>query len=262
MILNIDNDLGTAKDRIFRVGVELEGAWTKIPKGMSEIPRDGSVNVEVPAGIILAPGERLINGEIPSPVLQRKHLGSWMASFFPQYVNKTCGLHVHMSFANARHYALLMNKDYQDTMIAYLLKWAEQESVSKKHTFFDRMAGKNSYCKLDFAPDLQVGMTTKSYSHEIPGGRYTALNFAHGQHSTIECRLLPMFETFDLSLRAVERVLDITNASLVSLRRRAGAEKVPQVAGVEIQDARDINEHSVTTVVPHQATTETEVYHL
>jgi hypothetical protein len=153
-------------------------------------------------------------GEIPSPVLELKKLGDWMRKNYPHHVNKTCGMHVHMSFRKALHYSRLMVPEYQVTMVNYLSKWAMENGIEKTNPIWDRLAGKNTYCKLEFCADIQAGKINKHYDHGSMGNRYTAINYCHGQHGTIECRILPMFKDVETSLKAINQVIDITNACL------------------------------------------------
>lgn len=276
---NVDKIIGTAKNRVHRVGIELEGGWVKVPDG-EEFVRDGSVKIEPPVDpnapsntssqrydairacvenwnrqvavgrrVIIDEdfplGERwfdyrgrIINiqdhggfyeylsmnvrsnkvkihiGEIPGRILEPKEIDSWMKRCYPEHVNDTCGLHVHMSFVKSLHYGRLMVPEYQATILTYLGKWAMNESIPKDHPIWSRLSGKNEFCKHEFFADVQARKTSKVYDHHGNGNRYTAINYCHGQHGTLECRVLPMFEKVDQAIRAVHQVIDVTNACL------------------------------------------------
>jgi hypothetical protein len=274
------------RNRIYRVGVELEGGWLKLPDPGMELVPDGSIRgvtavaaVEAPivdqlrqppaaptprppifrtrrdrdaweaanayqqqlnqqvgqyqAAAVIANAPRPIAlhvGEYPSQVLELKEYQGWMKKYYPSHVNDTCGLHVHMSFKRALHYSMLMVPEYPQTIITYLAKWALEEKLPKEHPIWDRLMGKSSYCKLDFFPDDQAHNPRKVYDHGMKGHRYTVINYCHAKTGgTLECRLLPMMSTADLGIRAVKRVIDITNACLVALKNREPKESASLV---------------------------------
>lgn len=260
-VLNLDKFINNAKDRIYRVGIELEGGWTDLPTG-TRVDRDGSVHVDPPKTLrvthmeqwspqrieqrirefrqelrtTLAQAQRLVQqeitqqqgilpnwnvGEITSAPMEMASVGSWILKYHPQVVNVTCGLHVHMSFKDARFYSRLMDTtDYQDTILDYLKRWAEKEGLPKTHPIWPRLEGKNEYCQLVFFPDEQAQSVHKNYDRTHPGHRYTAINYCFEQHKTVECRVLPMMEKPEQSVSAVKTVVGITNAFLASQRKK------------------------------------------
>lgn len=229
--LNIGTLLrGPLKNFVYRVGVELEGGWVKVPEGVNLHP-DGSV-----CGLSLSPAEQAQNeaasltrpslwpnklqtGELQSEPMEVRKVQSWMEQSYPSHVNDTCGLHVHMSFKSALHYMWLMRPEFQETMKEYVKQWAIDEGIPKTHPLFFRLKGSNTYCRDEFHADGQAARTKKSYDHGGPS-RYTMINYPHGLHGTIEARLLPMFDTVDLAVKAVSRVLDVTNACIVKLAQK------------------------------------------
>lgn len=222
------------KNRVYRVGVELEGAWKKIPEGAA-LTHDGSVmfdedenvttrrpaNVNEDDPTVPPTPQRLRIGELVSPPLEVSKIYPWIRQNYPSKINNTCGLHVHMSFRSTAHYQRLMEASYPVTMVMYLTKWAkDDEGFNKNHIIWKRLSGKNEYCRQQFFPDLQASKTTKEYAHEREGHRYTVINYCHSLHGTLECRVLPMFETADTSVRAVKNVINITNAWLIATAKR------------------------------------------
>ena len=237
-------------NRISRVGVELEGAWT-IPPDM-QIVHDGSVHVERPkvkkdptpaAMVMMTPAEarRIVNGDgpifntkapaaffavgeipTPKPGLAIEDVKEWMTKYYPQIVNETCGMHVHMSFMRKLHYHRLMTPNFTTTMVASLLEWSEEEKLGRDHPIWNRLKDPNHpHCAHTYCGDKQVTVTKKDYhSRGKPYSRYTAINYCMGQHGTVECRLLPMMETTEQGVRAVMRVLDTTNKFLAKDRVR------------------------------------------
>ena len=246
-LLNLDKMLGKARNRIFRVGIELEGGWTKLLDGVQP-QHDGSVRISqgpaaTPPANQRAPG-RILNDrpltaqlvaeilEPPQPPAAKKlpelHVGEitseprtvdqvepWVRRYYPQVVNESCGLHVHMSFKSAMHYQRLMVPEYTDVMIKYLLIWANQEGFEKKHPIWERLGGNSTYCQKKFYADQQVQARGKDFHRDRPGHRYTVINYCWNLYNTLECRVLPMFEKVEEALGGIKRVIDITNAFLV-----------------------------------------------
>jgi hypothetical protein len=209
------------RNRINRVGIELEGGWLKLPPN-TRLAHDGSVfrsgqpTIEVD-GRRVAPA---VVGELPSPPMPPgKVMEAWMRTFYPTHVDQTCGLHVHMSFRNALHYQLLMEKSYTDHIIAGLTKWGEDKALNRAHPLWPRLRGENEYCVPRFWGDQQVKQRSKSYNHS-EGGRYSFINYCHGLHSTLECRGLPMFADVDTAISAVNEVLSLTNAFILMKAKR------------------------------------------
>lgn len=105
--LDIDKARGKGRNRIHRIGIELEGGWRKVPPG-TQIGPDGSVQ------ITRYQDERLIVGELSSPPLSLDpkdepiYWTTWLKKFYPSHVNETCGMHVHLSFKLALTYERLM----------------------------------------------------------------------------------------------------------------------------------------------------------
>jgi hypothetical protein len=238
--LDISQRLGKVRNRVYKVGVELEGGWRQIPKGVDHIERDGSVKFaaeqqafdaidmqRIAAGLLPRNRNRLPGlhvGELPSPILLPENLEKWLSHHYPQEVNKTCGMHVHMSFRNVFQYAQLMREDFTWTMIEFLRKWGleavGQNWIPADHCLFDRLSGNSEYCQLLYQADEQATKVRKEYDHHAPGHRYTAVNYAFSKTSTIEIRVLPMMPTAEIALSAIQRVMDITSAFLVDIAEK------------------------------------------
>ncbi len=216
MILDLEKTLGKAKNRIAFVGIELEGGWKSHDINLTHDASVFNRDTEFPPGFDRRQHQR---GELPSTIMEPAGVPSWIKKFYPDFHNHTCGLHVHMSFRSAQHYIALMRKDYQDTMMYYLGRWgADEAKLPPDHCFWSRIAGNNQYCRLEFWPDEQV-IKKKSYQHG-PGDRYTAINFCWAEHKTVEVRVLPMMPDAATAVKAVRKVLDITNACLVVFKDR------------------------------------------
>jgi hypothetical protein len=241
--LNLDKVLGVPKNRVVRMGVELEGGWKAMPQGIVVPERDTSVfknpateQQEPPPGI-----NPQYVGEIPIGPIEVAVMPKFMKKYYPHKVDKTCGMHVHQSVANALHYGWLMEPEYQETMIHYLSKWAEKEGFPKGHHIWERLEGKTVYCQKKYWPELQYNYKQKDHNQQREGHRYTIVNYS-GRVNTIEVRVLPMMETVAQAIRAVRMVIDITNASLAVLSRQ---DKGKLTAKLEMEVFDDIEEMEV-----------------
>lgn len=178
-----------------RVGIELEGGWND-PLEFA-LDHDGSVNVAATH-----------NGEIPSPPLKPRDIPKWMLEHYPDAVNATCGMHVHVSVNHQWHYARLMEREFLAHVKNYLTKWGTELAIRKTHPFWSRLAGHNHYCRDEFRPESQI-------SHRDKGGeRYTMLNYTWNRYRTVECRVLPGFAAPEIGISAVYAVVDAFEAYL------------------------------------------------
>lgn len=213
---------GKIRNRVELAGVELEGGWKKLPEGAA-LTHDGSVRIPEETEVRQDGQIRNVTistGELPSDPMEVTKIAPWMRKFYPSHVNETCGLHVHMSFESALHYQRLMVVDYQDTIVEYLERWGKEEGLPESHLLFQRLKGTNEYCQRKFWPDLQA-RRKKSFDRRQEGHRYTIINYCYSEHCDLECRVLPMFPEVEQGIRAVMRVIDITNAFLA----RGGSEE-------------------------------------
>ena len=210
--LSIDHLLGEeSKNRVAKVGVELEGAWTKLPLG-AKLEIDNSVYK----------GTRIAGyqyGELPSGPMLPAAIPRFLKKYYPSAVDHTCGLHVHMSFDSLLRYAWLMSPRYPKTMVKYLSEWAKKEGFPADHHIWDRLSGKSIYCQDKFWPDEQVNYLLKDHDQKRHGHRYTIVNYC-GRYKTVEIRVLPMMSIVAQAIRAVNMVIDITNACLVLLSEK------------------------------------------
>lgn len=211
------------RNRIARIGVEIEGGWKVIPAGV-ELQRDGSVfkNAGDEGGFRRRTNPEIFFGELNTGIIEPGALKVGLKRLYPDMIDDSCGLHVHMSFPTLFIYNLLMSHaEYQESIIKYLWSWAEDEGLPKDHSLFSRLAGQSIYCQKKWWPDEQVVYAGKDHDQKRIGHRYTMIHFCWrgGRQRTVECRLLPMMLTPDQSSRAVQRILDITNASIVKLAK-------------------------------------------
>lgn len=213
----LDTVMGKTKNRINRIGIELEGGWHKLRPG-TRLTHDGSVQLSVEQQLMCAANGGGI-GELPSPPLDMGSWVPWIKTFYPHEVNASCGMHVHLSFQTALTYQRLMSPAYPATIIAYVTKWAKERKLDKEHPIWPRLNGQSQYCQHRFWADDQVNRS-KDHDRHRPGNRYTVVNYCYSAHSTLECRLLPMMSDVDGAIDAIQNVLNITNAFLVATKGR------------------------------------------
>lgn len=213
--LVIDSAFQRARNRVHRVGVELEGGWTTLPRGCN-LEHDGSVRFR--DTLLVVPINHI--GELPSPPMEVDKYPAWMKAYYPTAVNETCGMHVHMSFKSALTYQQLMTPKYPATILKYVQQWAVQEGLAKTHPLWSRLIGGSVYCQHVFQGDEQANTQTKGHDHHAPGHRYTVINYCWARYNTLECRLLPMMQTSEQGIRAVQEIINITNAFLTASARK------------------------------------------
>jgi hypothetical protein len=212
--LDIESLYGHCRNRIARVGVELEGGWKDMTPGIA-FENDTSVFKDAKTGTQKLPAGISYAGEIPVGPFVPAVIGKAITKYYPDKVDSTCGLHVHMSFESLLHYGWLMVPEYQETILEYLIRWAKKEGFPDDHHIWTRLKGQSTYCQKKFWPDEQV-KAKKDHDRERFGHRYTVVHYC-GRQNTIEVRVLPMMTTPVQSIRAVKEVLRITNACLVKL---------------------------------------------
>jgi hypothetical protein len=214
--LNIDNILGNTKNRVAKIGVELEGGWKAIPTG-TKIDKDTSVFKDPKTQTQILPLGANYAGEITVGPMQPAALPKVLKKYWPHFIDKTCGMHVHMSFENLLRYHVLMVPEFQETVIEYLGRWAKEVGLPSDHCIWERLEGKSVYCQKVFWADEQIAYKEKDHNQTRSGHRYTIVNYC-GRINTIEVRVLPMMPTIPLAVSAINRVIDITNACLVALK--------------------------------------------
>jgi hypothetical protein len=196
----------TTLRNVAKFGIELEGGWDTAPRDHRCYKGDSSVHV---------PGSWRV-GEIVSPILTDWQSGSdFLLVNYPDHTGASCGLHVHMSFAesraeNAYRVALLADSEaYQAGLLACLHDTAKRLKITSK-AFWQRLRGENSYC-----------MPRWSERNVREMDRYRAVNFAaYARHNTVEIRVLPMFSKRQISARMVREVLTFTDGYLGTMLTR------------------------------------------
>lgn len=234
--INIDN-VSATKNRVYRIGIELEGGWNKLPAGVSRLEHDGSVRL----GRDVIESGRVHIGELPSPPLEPDKFEDWMRKHYPDYVNQTCGMHVHQSFKSALTYQRLMTPAYPATVVSYVGKWAKRVGLPKDHCLWPRLKGDSRYCQHLFNADEQVTQAEKAFNQDARGHRYTVVNYCWSRYQTLEIRLLPAMPDVDTAISAVREVIDITNRFLIATAKKEEKLRV----SVPLDEEQEIERASV-----------------
>lgn len=200
--------------RIDKVGFEIEGGWGGKP-GVSPFPdisliREGSINGQTLHGA--KPIQAVHIGEVVSEPLDYEtgKWEEWLTTHWPNAdppnrTNRTCGYHIHLSTLSMKDYALLGSKSFLFSLAETFNRLGKALDLPKKHVFWERMTGQNTFCTLDFNPSRQMQVAMK-------GGRnrYGWLNFAWKMHKTVELRSLPTFRDAAIALRFTETYFTFT----------------------------------------------------
>lgn len=188
--------------KVSLVGVEIEGGWDSGDDEPTGFCEDGSVTVD--ADWV---------GEVISRPIEIHKIKGWIRDNYPDHINRSCGLHTHVSFDSLLSYSQLMSNSFYDYFVKEFNQWGEKKNIRKNSAFWHRMKGGNTYCKTEFIPEQQVTDTSKS------GPRYTQLNYCYGLHRTLECRMLPVFQKVSLSVSGVKKFISICNNYLKQAER-------------------------------------------
>lgn len=140
-------------------------------------------------------------GEVPVGPEDPKNIDE-MFRFYPEYGNRTCGMHVHVSFKRQYYYRRLMDPEFYTYFKTQLLAWGERHGV-KNSNFYSRLRGENQYCKDQWLMEAQVNTAHKDSC------RYAILNYCYNLHKTLEVRVLPYFKSPETAKQAVLAVLNI-----------------------------------------------------
>jgi hypothetical protein len=217
----------TTLRNVAKFGIELEGGWDTAPRDHRCYKGDSSVHV---------PGSWRV-GEIVSPILTDWQSGSdFLLVNYPDHTGASCGLHVHMSFAesraeNAYRVALLADSEsFQTGLLERLSTVGKSLKITSK-AFWERLRGQNSYC-----------MPRWSERNVRETDRYRAVNFAaYARHNTVEIRVLPMFSKRQISARMVREVLTFTDGYLGSV---LAADRLTPAAAEFVAPATAMDDHN------------------
>lgn len=156
-------------------------------------------------------------GEVVSEPMIRPALWNWIRDHYPDVTNRTCGIHVHMSLRHELDYQRLINRTFHDHMLVGLHRWGLAQKLAKDHVFWPRIRGCNLFCQDVHHGDLQAQF--KGGHDAFHDNRYGMVNYCWQVHKTLEVRVLPTFADKKMAIRAVRRVLNLTEEYLAQARQ-------------------------------------------
>ena len=187
-----------------KIGIEIEGRWLDLRAartlgaslGMSNCG-DGSVHGSSDSAA--SPHEFQTD---PGSMLKAI---DQLVKLYPDEVDHSCGMHVHLSFLNPLDLTLLCTPEFFAHFKARWTAWGDANRIYGKDNgrgeFWKRLNGDNDYCRVN--TQTPRGDITRM-------DRYHQLNFSAWQeHKTVECRLLPMFRKASLAVSAVKELVAI-----------------------------------------------------
>lgn len=182
-------------DAVYKIGVELEGGWEDEP---DELRSDGSVSVN-----------SAYVGEVSiGPYRQFINLAKGIRSDYPNNVNGSCGLHVHVSFRTLAYYEAILSLEFTNAFIEHMQFWGKDnlgnEGIEYSR-FHARLGGDNQFCRRNTESDSLFALLIGR------GERYRIWNFPFRQHGTAECRVLPMFDEPENAILAIGEVVSFVD---------------------------------------------------
>lgn len=227
---------------IDKIGVELEGGWIERPEDLAV---DTSVKIppelfkcdhECHCYVCMPNGNAcgvIHTGEVRSKPYKSWNVLKWMRDNYPDYVNHTCGMHIHLSLKSKKAYISLMEPKFYAIFLKEIEKFAEI-NIPKNHFFWKRFAGAEKYCQRKFHPNKQIGDTRKEAT------RRTQLNYCYALHGTLENRLFPMFEDQILAIKCLRWYVKFVEVYLESNLEDTVVEKILDIPKLECNNLFEI----------------------
>lgn len=206
-----------------RVGVELEGGWAHRPEpGSGEVHGDCSVDAS-------GPGIGYSGEVVSAPYKNPTRLFAWVRAHYPEKVDFSCGLHVHIS-AIPHAYSQLISRDYARAFEAWAATFNATLTGPDADRFRRRLRGDKDLLKrLPVNAEEAERLFVRQFrARGKEQQRYYQLNFCHTLRGTLENRLFPAFETADTACRAIEAYLRFTEAFLTE-RKADKPEELPAI---------------------------------
>jgi len=217
------------------LGVELEGAWQKLPEAffnsenkyhMKVYRNDGSLhNLEELLCKTCNKNTRYCICEVKNfdnadmennnfkyvgecasyPYFHINNMLKFIEDYYPIKTNKTCGLHIHLKPENLNEYQKLMSKKFYNDFIQAVKYWAKSRQINEDSELYRRLKGTMTYCKLGFVP----------HQNGTDSPHYNMISYCYAKHGTIEIRVFPAFQSMYLARDAVRFTYDFTNSWLI-----------------------------------------------
>lgn len=181
-----------------KVGIEIEGRFLDIHEVTRRANR-GNLGHNQDSSIQYSPDNEACSPmEFQTEPGSIRHACQQLIDFYPDETDRSCGMHVHVSF-NAADVMLLNTPAFFAYFKQRWNEWGTRMNLDPNGQFFRRLNGRNTFCRV-------ITRTVDYQSQD----RYSQLNFsAWSDHKTLECRLLPMFKRTSLGVAAVQELLAI-----------------------------------------------------
>lgn len=214
--------------KILKVGFEIEGGWAgdpgKAPFLDCKVIADHSINGQTLG--LAQPINAPHVGEVVSEPLQYKPAEvdgplpewvDWLTSHWPNAepehrTNRTCGFHIHLSVETPLEYTMLTSKGFLLALRDRMIEVGKDIPLPKKHVFWERAYGANTFCDLFFDAAAQMNIRQKGMNKV----RYGWLNFSYGLHGTMEFRALPTFRDSHVAVRFAKEYFALVDWWLAS----------------------------------------------
>lgn len=144
-------------------------------------------------------------GEVTSGKLRVNEIEEFILNNYPNEVNSTCGLHIHLSFKNDKAaYNVICSRLFYNHFLSELHNWCNTRKINKNSRFIKRLDGVE-YARKEFLGDEQI---------KEGNNRYTHINYCYEKFHTAEVRIGTMFDDKTISVEYVKKVIDIFNKYL------------------------------------------------
>lgn len=195
----------SAERCVSKVGIEIEGAWSNL-SAVQTAARSAGLGMSADGSL------QGFFGASPYEFKTRpgnvREALSQLCTFYPDFTNNTCGMHVHTSFKDPTHITRLYCPEFFEYFRSMWQLWGTERGLHENSEFFRRLRGDNDYC--------QINQESEGDLRTVSGcTRYSHLNFsAWDRHGTVECRMLPMFENLQDGIDAVQYLIRIYESFL------------------------------------------------
>ena len=149
------------------------------------------------------------DGEIVSiPFKDIDKLIYWVNKYYPDEVNNTCGIHVHLSFINNLGFMKMTDEKLYKQFKTHMIEFGHKIGIPDDTKFYTRLEGTNNYCTDVFKPQNQ----------RFGGDRYTIFNFSNytqnSNKNTLEIRVLPCFEDKEFAKKCIREIYNFIEDKL------------------------------------------------
>lgn len=201
----------TAPWPCLKLGMEFEGCWGNdlVPgsrdryarevSGSREFVMHGDGSVQTASG-----GNWVYRGEwVTQPLTSWDGVLGAIDRGYPDGIDDSCGFHIHTSWT-VDAYSRLADKAFWEHFRAFWARVLNDPPTSFNNEDKRRLrlrydGNNNHFCRVEFTPWEQMKRN---------GDRYTQLNYCWSKHKTIECRMLPKFESLSAAKDAVRLLLE------------------------------------------------------